>query len=889
MDVLLLGPIEARLAGRPVALGAKKQRALLALLALDANAPVSSDRLVESLWGERPPPTAHKMVQLYVSQLRRALTHHGDGAEIVTRGRGYELQLGVGEVDALRFARLVAEGAPRQALALWRGPPLADVAVEPFAAAEIRRLEELRLSALELAIERDLEAGRHRAVIGEPEALVAAEPLRERLHAQRMLALYRCGRQAEALAAYRHAHRTLVEQIGIEPGPELVRLHRAILAHDPALQPPPTQPGDDELPSGVVTFVLTDIEGSTRLWETESEAMSAALGLHDELIARTVRAHGGRLLKGKGEGDSTVAVFLRASDALAAAADRQAALAQASWPAGLDLRVRIALHTGEAIERDGDYFGPALNRAARLRGLARGGTTVVSQATAEIVRDRLPPGAELIDAGHHRLRGFSRPERVYELRRPESGLVTEPGRVSLELPRPLQRQAGSPLVGRAEELARLCELWSRTPGGPRAVFVAGEPGIGKTRLAAELAATARADGALVLYGCCDEGLAVPYQPFVAALHRYIDAIGPDHVRGAVEGLSPDLARLLPGLDGLGDAVRADPETERWRLFEAVAALLEAATREQPALLVLDDLHWATGPTLLLLRHLIRSERALRFLALGTYRETELEPGHPLARLLADLERDSRVATVGVRGLDARAIAELLEHAAGHPLAAASALVDALRTATGGNPFFIGEVLAHLVESGAIYREGERWTAAGELEVPAGLRRVIEQRVARLSGPARRALEVAAVAGPSCSLTLLGHVLEDPRLPDALQEAVAAGLLVDVGGGEYGFAHALVPQTIYRGLGSARRIRLHHRLGSALEALIDVDAHPELLAHHFAEAAADGRRPRPPTTRWRRDEALRPGSATRKPRRTTSADWTRSHMRSVPTASGAASY
>jgi DNA-binding SARP family transcriptional activator len=160
MDVSLLGPIEARLAGRPVSLGTKKQRAVLALLALHVNSRVSSDRLVEGLWGERPPPTAHKMVQTYVSQLRRALGANGDNAEILTRGRGYELRLGTGEVDALRFERLVAEGAPRQALALWRGPPLADLADEPFAAEEIRRLQELRLSAAELAIERHLAAGR---------------------------------------------------------------------------------------------------------------------------------------------------------------------------------------------------------------------------------------------------------------------------------------------------------------------------------------------------------------------------------------------------------------------------------------------------------------------------------------------------------------------------------------------------------------------------------------------------------------------------------------------------------------------------------------------------------------------------------------------------------
>ena len=233
MDLRLLGPIEARLDERPIALGAPKQRAVLAMLALQAGRTVSADRLAEGLWGEQPPASAPKMVQLYVSQLRRLL--EGDGAQIVTRGRGYELRLADGAVDAIEFERLLEQDRARDALALWHGEPLADVADEPFAAAEIRRLDELRVRAAEQAIDADLAAGRHDEVIGELEALIDEHPLRERLHAQRMLALYRAGRQAEALNAYREARSVLVDQIGVEPGAELRRLHEAILAQDPAL------------------------------------------------------------------------------------------------------------------------------------------------------------------------------------------------------------------------------------------------------------------------------------------------------------------------------------------------------------------------------------------------------------------------------------------------------------------------------------------------------------------------------------------------------------------------------------------------------------------------------------------------------------------------------
>jgi WD40 repeat protein/DNA-binding SARP family transcriptional activator len=244
VDVRLLGPVEASVDGRAVAVGAGKPRALLAMLALNARSTVSSDRLIDGLWGEPPPATAAKLVQMHVSQLRKALVAAGDGEQIVTRGHGYELRLDPDELDVTRFERLVARGMPREALALWRGPALDDVVGEPFAAAEIRRLDELRLAAVELAIERDLEAGRHRDVVGELEVLVLDEPLRERLHGQRMLALYRCGRQADALDAYRQARAALVEEVGVEPGPELRRLHEAILGQDPSLEPPATAPAD---------------------------------------------------------------------------------------------------------------------------------------------------------------------------------------------------------------------------------------------------------------------------------------------------------------------------------------------------------------------------------------------------------------------------------------------------------------------------------------------------------------------------------------------------------------------------------------------------------------------------------------------------------------------
>jgi WD40 repeat protein/DNA-binding SARP family transcriptional activator len=251
MQIRVLGHLEASIDDRPVALGGAKQRAVLAMLGLEANRAVSADRLIEGLWGEEAPPSAAKMVQNYVWRLRKVLAADG-GAEIRTQGRGYELHIDPESVDVVRFERLVAEAvraatagdapdAAREALALFRGDPLADLADEPFAAAEIRRLDDLRETAAELAIDADLAAGRHQEIIGDIDALLGQHPLRERLHAQRMLALYRCGRQADALQAFRDARRLLVEEIGVEPGPELRGLHDAILQHDPALEPAPSE------------------------------------------------------------------------------------------------------------------------------------------------------------------------------------------------------------------------------------------------------------------------------------------------------------------------------------------------------------------------------------------------------------------------------------------------------------------------------------------------------------------------------------------------------------------------------------------------------------------------------------------------------------------------
>ena len=275
MDIRLLGPVELGDVERSAPLGGAKQRAVLAMLALRPNETVGVDRLAEGLWGDDLPDSAAKMVQLHVSRLRRVLD---DDAAIITRGRGYELRIEPERVDVGRARALLAAGEPRRALALWRGPPLADVSDEPFAAVEARRLEELRLAALETAVEADLAAGRHRELVAELESLVADHPVSERLHAQRMLALYRSNRQADALEAYREARRALVEAAGVEPGPDLRRLHEAVLAQDPAL---------DELGS---TELAAALARETARREVATAAGRAAAGRRELAVQQRVVA-----------------------------------------------------------------------------------------------------------------------------------------------------------------------------------------------------------------------------------------------------------------------------------------------------------------------------------------------------------------------------------------------------------------------------------------------------------------------------------------------------------------------------------------------------------------------------------------------------------------------
>lgn len=414
-----------------------------------------------------------------------------------------------------------------------------------------------------------------------------------------------------------------------------------------------------------------------------------------------------------------------------------------------------------------------------------------------------------------------------------------------------------PFVGREEELEKLRTLMPRAEGeGRRVALLSGEPGAGKSRLARELAAGAAEEGALVAYGACDPELRSPYGPFADALDSLARAIEPDELRAALGPAGGELTRLLPDLPALvGELpapVEADPDTERHRLHNAVAALLENVSRRRPVLLVLEDGHWADAPTLALLRHLARSAGGARLLLLATFRDTEADVPRALAETLADLRRSEEIVRMRLGGLSGAEVADLVHRAADSgPETELGELAAAIHDLTDGNPFLVCELWRELAETGAVQAVGGgvRITRPlTELGTPESVREVVGQRIARLGAGTVELLEAAAVAGTEFEIEQARRAtgLGEPDLLAALDEAVASGMVEELPSRRLvaRFTHELVRRALYDGLSRGRRAELHLRVGEALEQTGGRSAR-ELadLARHFAAAAplGDGER------------------------------------------------
>ena len=430
------------------------------------------------------------------------------------------------------------------------------------------------------------------------------------------------------------------------------------------------------------------------------------------------------------------------------------------------------------------------------------------------------------------------------------------GPSAIPLPAELRQRGQGPLIGRSQELADLVSRWDRVRGGSganrgaedpetqggRIVLLAGDAGIGKTTLAAELGRRVHDAGAIVLAGRSPRETVVPYQPFLEALRHWALNAALTDLRASTREYGSELARLIPELrrraPDLPPPASDEPETERYRLFEAVVGLLTELSRSAPVLLVLDDLQWADRPTLLLLRHLARAPNPARLLILGAYRSTERR-GDTFTNALGELRRDRLASQLDIRGLNESDTAELVRARAG--VSPARAFAHALYEETEGNPFFVEEIIRHLIEAGVHVGSA----SASELQrfgLPEGVKQVIAFRLGRLEAPAAQLLRVAAVIGRDVDAALLERVvtLGEEEFLAALDEALAAGLLVesDEKPGSYLFSHALIRETLYESMSGPRRARIHKRVGEEVEAAQGRRHERYLpeLAYHFTRAA-----------------------------------------------------
>ncbi len=835
MDFHILGPLEALDEGRAVALGGSRQRALLALLLLRANEVIGTDRLIDELWGERAPPTAARIVHVQISRLRKALATAGPGV-LVTHERGYELTLERGQLDAHRFEDLVAEGgrelvagrpdravaALERGLALWRGAALADLAYERFAQGEIARLDELRVTAQEQLVDAQLELGRHAEVVGSLQALIGEHPYRERLRAQLMLALYRCDRQADALQAFQDARHALIDELGIEPGERLRELERAVLAHDPALARPATEPVAPAAPRApaapgpdsrrLVSVVFADLADSTALAERlDPETLHGVLERHSAVCADVFERHGGAVEELVG--DAVVGVFglrerheddpLRAVRAALELREAGAALcAELERERDIRIALRFGITSGEVFvgagaRRDTLARGDALNVAAGLGEAAADGEILLGERTfrlvaAEVRGEPLEPLA---------IRGRRAKVEAWRL-------------LGLKAAEPLPPAA--PLIARERELRELHESLARARDerSCRLVTVVGPPGIGKSRLARELVAECRDDATAAVGRCLAYGDGITYQPLAEMIRRLAGGDPEPWMRALLTGEehADTIARRVLGAIGLSDESAQAGET-----FWAVRRLFEAVARERPLIVILEDAHWA-DPTLLdLLEYVVAFSGGSPILLVCLARPELLQRRHAWAA------RGSVVALEALASADALA---LIEQLGGSELDAIGA--ERIVATAEGNPLFLEQLLA-------VRAESEPAT------LPPSIEAVLAARIDQLEPSERTVLVYGSVEGRSFhagAVAELGAEGGRPAVDAALMGLVHKQLIRPdrpefAGEDAFRIAHALIRDAAYGGMPKRLRAELHERLATWLKAKPRVA--DETVGYHLEQA------------------------------------------------------
>ncbi|HUP33171.1 MAG TPA: BTAD domain-containing putative transcriptional regulator [Gaiellaceae bacterium] len=871
LEFRLLGPLEAVLDGHTIALGGVRQRALVALLLVRANEVVSRDRLIEDLWRDHAPETASNALAALVTRLRRVLP----ADVLVTKPGGYSIEIDADSIDVQRFERLVEEGRRalaagdygeassllRNALSLWRGSPLADFTYEPFAEPAILQLEELRVTAVESRIDADLALGRHGELVGELQSLVAEHPLRERLRGQLMLALYRAGRQAEALETYRETRTALLDELGIDPGPALQELERAILRHDaslaaPAPSPPEResdrrgtpQPESHSLADEVrpVTILFADIVGSTALGERLApDETKALVGECVTLMSRAVEEYGGTVQAYQGDGICAYFGVPRAHEndperaALAglrilSLMDEYTGDIERAW--GIQgFSVRVGINSGRAAvglvgaaEPQAVALGDATNVAARVQASAQPGTVLVGESTAR----RLAHRFVLESLGEIDVKGREVPVAVSRLVGPSS---REPS------------PSTSPCVGREAEIAALrAVVDDLVLGRGRVVVVVGAAGIGKSRLVEELRALA-ADRVTWLEGHCLSYGGLPPWPFMEILLGWLAAeAGEPEIAVRTKARARLGALLGDELDevlaSLGHLLRLRQEAGSAEaggdgMPRAYTRWLEALAAEQPVIVALEDVQWADVPTRELAEAVLELTDRTAIALVLTDEPIAGSEGAAL-RLRALGEYPHRTTQIAVGPLTDAAAEELLTHFLGENVDATSR--QRLIRESEGNPLYLAE-LARALEEGSLEPRGRTWTItmrSPEL-LPPSLENLLIARIDRLAAGPRHLAQVAAAVGRTFPVAVLEQVAGDDVAGDlaALFRTEIVRELHRYPELECGFTHGLLQEAALSTLTATGRRDLYTRVASAFEELYanSLDEHVERLAHYHAQA------------------------------------------------------
>jgi class 3 adenylate cyclase/tetratricopeptide (TPR) repeat protein len=578
------------------------------------------------------------------------------------------------------------------------------------------------------------------------------------------------------------------------------------------------------------TIVFTDMVGSTALRAQLGEEPADELRrVHDRLLVERIQANSGTVLKGQGDG--FMAAFPAASNGLRAAVEMQQAVASYNrrYDALAQISIRIGLSVGDVSWEGGDGFGTPVIEAARLEAAADAGQILCSEFVLLMARGR--GGHEFRPIGLLDLKGLPEPLAAHEVT-----WEPAPDQPPLPLPPELAVETARPFVSRTAELELVANvLADPTRERLAVVWLLGEPGIGKTRLATEIACRVHQAGGVALFGRCSEDISVPYQPFLEALRWHVARVSDVELADRLGGTPGELNRLAPEIgQRLPDAEAASsssPEVEVHRLFEAVRTWLAAAGAGRPLILVVDDVQWAAGPTLALLGHLTRSAEHSRALVVCTARNTSPDDNEALAALVDELSRRGAPShRLELAGLSIPAVGDLVELSTGRALDLQLArLAQELHRETAGNPLFLDALLAGLPAD----------PTGRPIELPRTLAETVARRVARLPVEVTELLQTASVAGLDFDLRVAARASGHDEL-DALgrlEAAGRAGLVEETGPNRYRFSHGLVRSTLRDELSRSRRIRIHLQLGGALEAIYGdhLEDHADALAFHFFEA------------------------------------------------------